>query len=546
MSTPQEKNRLRQSNWLKKNDSANSLKKNADRVKKRAENGKDVRYTSLVQYNLDVDAINEVREEKGFEPITVPEAPAPDSTAALALALNYKRKADEAIQAADTLVAQQRAEVEEAQAPLYEIAQTQYIDRVGELLGPDLSMDEIRTWYKFWFSPTDNKGNLLPDPEYADTQKPFRYEHYPLGTLKPANFSQYVGLKGFWTKGSKPNKIRISNNKGKLETLLEKMGCKTTQENVIPCITQRVRGTLKLITTANKRAKTNRSTATSDLQTVLWFFDTFPLVPKFLTKEVWEKARNEIHDAYQNMANKNREERNDIIPPDIEKFSDILKKVVATFGADSKESLFMHLFQVVPVRDNFGALKIVREKPSAKLLEDTKLEPHTNIIYIPKTANGVIIFYLINYKTNRRYRTQEIEFKKPTTNAKQGMPAALAKQLQTQFNKVSKMLRAFVKENPTEEYLFTQQNGDIYASRKLGESFIKPMLDKLDLSGEVKGATNYLRHAYATEFFKGKAQDPENKLRAQRMLHSPIMQESYVYKLKIDELPANKLTTEDE
>ena len=263
---------------------------------------------------------------------------------------------------------------------------------------------------------------------------------------------------------------------------------------------------------------------------MLWLFETFPFVkPGFLTIAEYNKSFKELRDIYLQYA---ADGRGTEIIPNVEPFSELLKRVVDKYGMNSEQSLFMHLFQVIPVRDNFGQLRILRNKPTEEELRKLTRKKTENWLYVP--TRGTIIMYLANYKTQNLYGTQTIEFKKPPIT--DGMTAKFATELGTQFATVSKLIRAHMKDNES-EYLFTK-----YQNSKLGKDFITPMLKGIDAKGSAKGlGINYLRHSFVTEFFNGKANDAANVSRSKRMLHSPVMHEKYVYELKIDKETDNEL-----
>lgn len=527
----------RQKKWL--SNPENQLKRNYNRAKLRAETEPNVLYSTLVTYGLDLTEINAARKknsttQKKLDPIKVPEAPSPMNTAALALALQYKRRADEAIQEAGVIEKKAEEQVESTQEALRDMAKRQ---NVPQLIGPDLTFDQLRSYYKYWFEPFDEYGNTQVDPEYDGTEREYRFQHYPHGTLKKSNFEEYLGLQGFKLPSG-----RTSNQKGEIWNNLVKMECKTRSENIMPRLKQRDRdGTLTLISVLTgglmqpvRKSGPNKGKSipydiksiTKFLQAMVWLFETFPFVkPGFLTLAEYNKSYKELREVYLRYAADGRVME---IIPDVEPFSELLKRVVAKYGMDSEQSLFMHLFQVIPVRDNFGRLRILRDdKPTEEELRKLTRKKNENWLYVP--TRGTIIMYLANYKTQNLYGIQVIEFKKPPV--KKGTPKKFAEDLGEQFAKVSKLIRAHLKDNKS-QFLFTE-----YPSEKLGKDLITPMLKGIKATGSAKGlGINYLRHSFVTEFFKkdGGVNDDVNVARSKRMLHSPVMHEKYVYELKID------------
>ena len=186
-------------------------------------------------------------------------------------------------------------------------------------------------------------------------------------------------------------------------------------------------------------------------------------------------------------------------------FSDILKKALNVFGKESKFYLYLKLYQLAPLRDNFQ-LKIIHDMKDAK-------KKDTNYIFIPLSKRipvknsgrsivvnkeGTLIFN--TYKTEKKYKD-------------------LVYQMTPEITKLTRdyITRESLKEG---DYLF----GNVLMSLYIGQE-----LKKLGI--EQTGANvNLLRHAVATEFYVGK-ENPTAKERmefATSMGHSADMNNKYI------------------
>jgi len=467
----------RQSKWLA--NPKNYEKRNTDRAKCRAETQPNVLRSTLIKYNLDIDQINTVREQNNL--------------------LKIEKFANECNNEDTNEQTEQRS----------------------------LTYTDLNDYYRGWFSPFNDLGATQIDPKYEGSQREYRFQNYPYGVLKESNFKEYIGLYGFKTPSGK-----VSQQKGTIYNNLAKIGLTSISENIMPYLTKRDKddklSLLSVLTEdlSMQNGKTyNKNSVTKFIQAMLWLFETFNFItPGLLTQNEHSKIYKEYKDMYLQCAS---EGRGTELIPDVEPFSVLLQRVVNRFGMDSPQSLFMHLFQVIPVRDNFGELRIIFEKPNEDDLHMMTRIKNENWLYVPKAGTShykdPIVMYLANYKTQNLYGTQVIEFK--TTD----------KMFGKQFAQVSKLIRKSLKNRISCDYLFTPCNDRLYAGGKLSKDFITPMLKAIDAEGSAKGyGINYLRHSFVSEFFDGKANDQQNVLRSKRMLHSPIMHEKYVYLLKID------------
>jgi hypothetical protein len=183
-------------------------------------------------------------------------------------------------------------------------------------------------------------------------------------------------------------------------------------------------------------------------------------------------------------------------------FTDILKKAHDVLGTDDKFYLYLRLYQLASLRDNFQ-LKIVESLNKAN-------NEKTNYIVIPpsktKRVNnknlvvnpiGMLIFN--TYKTDDKYKQLRFEI----------------------TPEVMTMVRKYIATN-------SLKTGDYFFGKKLHSTWVKEQLQKLGID-QTGAAINVLRHAVSSQFYVGK-KDPTASERlefATGMGHSPDMNKLY-------------------
>tara|TARA_R110000823_G_scaffold66782_10_gene156053 strand:- start:2865 stop:4430 length:1566 start_codon:yes stop_codon:yes gene_type:complete len=170
----------------------------------------------------------------------------------------------------------------------------------------------------------------------------------------------------------------------------------------------------------------------------------------------------------------------------------------------SQTKLFFNLYREVPVRDNFGRVKIIRKPTTFKIGDE-------NAMYIPK-AEGTknAIFYLNNYKTIG-------------SNVYGGVREYLLSQTLTTLiqdtEKVKPRNYVFLQ---NKYYERTPPKNFTYKGDHLASAIVKPVLKAMNVTlGPNTSGTNYLRKAVINEC----VEDPRCKIEderrlAKRMLHS--------------------------
>jgi hypothetical protein len=166
----------------------------------------------------------------------------------------------------------------------------------------------------------------------------------------------------------------------------------------------------------------------------------------------------------------------------IERFSEIKKKVYEAFPDNSDERLYMDLYEIAPVRDDFGRLTIVEK------VENTK--DKMNNYYV--ISNHQLI--INEHKSKNKYGTLKYRIPK----------------------------KVWVKIDTSKPYVFNRS------------SQLSPFVHEMLKAIGIDGAINVLRHSYLSEELDGeKILDPQiRKELFQRMAHSQSAQLGYIRALK--------------
>ena len=164
-------------------------------------------------------------------------------------------------------------------------------------------------------------------------------------------------------------------------------------------------------------------------------------------------------------------------------FNIIKEKIYEKFPEGSDQRLYVDLYDILPVRDDFGNISLTREYGS------NWLDMKTREIHIGK------------HKTSDKYG--------PIT---------------------AKLPAKFVAAIPSDrEWLFDKKGGIPMGSMS---KFVSDMLREAGVKD--KGSINFLRHSYASTELLGSKVNDEAERRAlfSRMMHSPMTQLKYLRKLK--------------
>ena len=167
-------------------------------------------------------------------------------------------------------------------------------------------------------------------------------------------------------------------------------------------------------------------------------------------------------------------------------FKEYLLRIKDTFGEDSKMFVLSSLYNEATIRDDF-ALKIVERTPK-----------DTNENYMVDLKTGMIL--IINtYKTQEAYGQIKVKLSK----------------------KLSKQIKAYMLKN-------NLQSGDYLFGDQKHSDYVRYHNSKIGVEG---GISNYRRMKISEELSKNLTDEERIQL-AQKMKHSPMIQLTYVRKLK--------------
>jgi len=230
------------------------------------------------------------------------------------------------------------------------------------------------------------------------------------------------------------------------------------------------------------------------IQTILYTISNYPLLKSKIADKVYKIYEKAFQESKINeksvMASKTTLTQIS--------FSDIKKKVDATYPPWSRERLIFELYKSMPARDDFGAVTIVRS-------EDDAIDPNSNYL-VWKGKDTTLI--LRSYKTVEKYG--EIQHK---------FPSIISEYLVQQKKQYGDPLIGNAKGS------FYHGNGGALSA------LIGSIMRK---SGVETGhsAINLIRHAYATEQLSKEPNAEEREKIAKLMMHSPITTLSYVRKFE--------------
>jgi hypothetical protein len=274
-----------------------------------------------------------------------------------------------------------------------------------------------------------------------------------------------------WVDSAVPNANSAKNYKTRIKPFVK------DSDNIVPKLRN-----LDILKAINERY-TAPSTVKGIIQVFLKLIAEYPGLKEAVGEKVYDTYNKAFAEANGAMSTQYIQksivkDEEDAIPS----FSSLKKMIYNSFPAGSDERLFVDLYEVAPVRDDFGKLYIVQTIPETK--DKTKnyyvLSRHTII--------------LNDYKKGTRYG--QLRYK---------VPKALQKRIDT-----------------SKETIF--DHGETLTS------WVGKMLKSIGVSG----AVNTFRHAYLSEALDGEGiKDPEvRKELFTKMAHSPSTQLQYLRALK--------------
>ena len=234
-----------------------------------------------------------------------------------------------------------------------------------------------------------------------------------------------------------------------------------------------------LIKTAVENSKYSLSTKKGTIQSILVFLDKSGMVMDKKVKAryslLYDVAKVKTDDEH---ADKVKDTNNDVML-----YSDYIQLVRDKFGEDSKEYLITMMYNEVPVRDNFGSIKLIEN-----LDEDDNVNN-----FLQKDGEFII---LNDYKTKNKYQ----------------------KQIYTLSAELAQLLTDYIDRHELNNLLFPEN------TKKGLSQYVIGYNKKLNL----KIGVNVLRKMKITEFLNDKTLTAEQRIDfSRKMCHTEKTQQTY-------------------
>ena len=446
-------------------DETNKYNFNRKRILNRIRKGSIPQQETTKKYNISNAEINAIRKEGNFPPLTVSFAP---TAYAPQLAVNEETKR----------------------------IQEQYLEQ--QQLTENVKEDERKLLQSFKKLMVEQRGKILAVPPG---------QQFALKT-----FHDYV-----WNRGADGQPmswvINITGKKAKETTIQTRVGKENDwksgqlylffRRHLPPECLKDVRRCLRkerigpILKEIRDKEAANPSTTLSINQALYVLYRNFPgLLPEFKEDLNWLNNFNAVSkkkaDSY--IADKRKYE----IPYG---FSDIKKMFKNTFGRDSKEFLYISIYEEFPSRDDLGRIVINPPKMTGNV--------EKTMNYIVRNR-GLWTIYLNVYKTMDFFGRVDVRFSEATSK------------LITNYIARQKLRNG--------EHLFGTFGKDGKMSATVAAWLIEAGVKDGKVMGQTKtpGAINLLRHAYISEKIK---EEDVIKL-SETMKHSPLATELYVRKIQ--------------
>ena len=229
-------------------------------------------------------------------------------------------------------------------------------------------------------------------------------------------------------------------------------------------------------------SKYSLSTIKGSYQSILVFITNSKMIVDTKVTAKYDKEHKIFCIKYEDQNTKKKEEKEEMVIP----FTEYHKRVLDYFGSDSKEYLIASLYNELTARDDFGAMKIMRNIPYDNGVD--------NILFFNELGNCYIIL--------NRYKTSDIYGKK----------------VRIVSPELRELVISYIERNRLCSHLFPD---DI----EYGLSrFIIDMNKKIGIDGGIC----YMRHSKVSEFLKRTDVTPEMRLQFScDMMHSESTQQKY-------------------
>jgi hypothetical protein len=262
----------------------------------------------------------------------------------------------------------------------------------------------------------------------------------------------------------------------RIKLMVKYLGC--TNEDIVECF-QNPEHVIGILKTKYKKG------IKDPLNTI---FQLTKISPTFR-----DRLGNDIVERYKTVANETKQTayEEQLKQTDIEEAVDVqlIKKAAVEMGKKHKNSmhhLVVALYANHPVRDNFGNVEMVYDGQSV---------PDDNNNYYDVKNN---VFYLRDYKTDKRYGEKQIKFKPD----------------------VLKIIREQIKTNGKRKWLIEKQNGGERYANGILSGFVRDSFEMSGVPFDKSLTINGVRHAFvANSLDKNLTMEQRLKL-AEEMMHS--------------------------
>jgi hypothetical protein len=542
----------------------NKDRHNMTRAINRAKQGKNVSYATLIKFGVTPEVIAEINTiRRGLTPPADPIIETPlalqeigesSGTAGIAAAARKKAQLDAELRRAEAITQGAQEEVRQAQSAMEaavvqaETMRQQAIDSgvtppPVDDLSNGLTFLEMRSYFE-WVErnreqTAEQKRLGIPTVATKGQYSPTQNETFKFSTFFfKTNFGYTV------------NVVNDHPPAGPIWTALGKVGCQQADENILPCVLKR-KGRSNTFAFVDYLKNSPADTVVADVRAMLWWIDRFPGIYELTTPgpgsakkplgEQFVELKKQItalktestreRDASRRTKGNKRsadyegdqlqfQEIYDFVWENLDKYGSLQTE---TTPVRSQIQLFFMMYKQVPIRDDFGYLKIVHQKPA----KGSQKVGMPSLFYVPK-GQGKAIMYLNQYKTisdttyggPKAFTIDEetTKFVKETLKAPAGRPREYLF-IKESYYKSDKELPT----GPDQAYKQSDPNSE---ESHLSAVLVKPVMEAMieaekTSKGRNKRGTNYLRKAVLNECrMDSRCSDKDQNYLADAQLHA--------------------------
>ena len=480
-------------------------------------------HKTLTKYQIKLEEINRIREERNWEPlqINIPPEYLLTNPDVIRTEINAKAKYElSKLAKANRLVIKEKAGALEAYQEKLKAAN---IGKIVEVDGSELF--SINTITQFFLRNPGTVGKNSKEER------------------KPNTLKNYFGI-----TVDKEGKRNWNGKSGKFFGLFNKWKEGHCNKDVRPCLKEIDDLSSWLL---DEQTSWKPATKLAYLIPLLVVLSEYPpLSEQPLAEEARAKLLN-VKIELEGNGRVDSEQRRQI--ERVSPFQDMKQAIYNTFqkkhdeptftGKISKEWLYIQMYDEQPARDNYGALKILFEDVPPTFLDRVKknfkdpfvkkklleINEIGNILYVPEVASKPVTLAFHLYKTANTYGITFIPFS---------------------IN-LSRDIRLYISQLKNKTYLFGKSSMSNFVSKMLCTASIKKKKGDPGYQPgfNTQGAINLLRQAFVSRAYKDPSLSAVDKeTLALAMKHSPMTSTTYLrkYGLKITEESKNELKKIDE